>query len=238
MVRPKVLFLGASGMIGPHLTPGLEADYDLRLADLRPHPAGLQVLPVDVTAYEQVLGAARGTAAIVNFTVNRGDPQHSFRVNVQGAWNVMRAAAELGIRKVIHSGPEAVMRAYDHDFDVGEAPDRPGCGYYGLTKLLSRQICRSFSRRYGIQTVCLLLCYLTPPPAAASGQDFHRFHLVYDDLQQACRRALAVEAVPGGYQELNLLSLEGHGKYRAAAARRLLGFAPQARWEELYRRLT
>ena len=236
MARPKVLLLGASGMIGPHLIPGLAADFDLRLADIKPHPCGLSILQVDVAAYEQVLAAARGTDAIMNFTVNRGHPELSFRVNVQGAWNVMRVAAELGIRKVIHSGPEAVMRAYDHDFDVADPPGRPGSGYYGVTKLLSRQICRSFAQRYGIQTVCLLFCYLTPSPQPTAGQDFHRFHLVYDDLEQACRRALELETVPGGYQELNLLSLEGHGKYRASKARRIIGFEPRTCWEECYRR--
>jgi dTDP-4-dehydrorhamnose reductase len=234
--RARVLFLGASGLIGPYLTPGLEEDYDVRLADIKPHPRGNQILHVDVSVYDQVLAAARGTDAIVNFTVNRGHPDLSFRVNVQGAWNVMRAAAELGIRKVIHSGPQSVMAAYSHDFDVADPPGRPGSGYYGLTKLLSGEVCRSFARRYGIQTVCLLFCYLTPRPERTTGQDFQPFHVIHDDLQQACRLALQLESVPDGYQECNLLSMEGHGKYRAEKARRILGFQPRERWEEYYRR--
>ena len=231
-----MLLLGASGMIGPNLIPGLETHYDLRLADIKPHPDGLPLLPVDVTDFSQVLQAARGVDAIMNFTVNRSHPQQSFQVNVQGAWNVMQAAVELGIRKVIHAGPEAVMREYDHDFDVADPPGRPGAGYYGLTKLLSRELCRGFARAYHVQTLCLLFCFLSPPPERTTGQDFHRFHLIYEDLQEACRLALELGSVPDDYQELNLLSLEGHGKYSATKARRILGFQPRQRWEDLYRR--
>ena len=235
-MKKKVLFLGASGMIGPYLTPGLESHYELRLADIKPHPVGRPLLAVDVSDFDQVLAAARGVDAIMNFTVNRGHPEQSFRVNVRGAWNVMQVAAELQIPKVIHSGPEAVMGEYEHDFDVADPPGRPGTGLYGMTKLLSREICRTFARAHHIQTLCLLFCYLSPRPASTNGQDFHRFHVIHDDLQEACRLALELESVPDDYQELNLLSLEGHGKYSATKARRILGFQPLQRWEEEYRR--
>lgn len=236
MKKKRILFLGASGKIGPHLTPGLAPHYDVRLADVQPHPDGVAVQRVDVTDYAQVLEAARGVDAIMNFTVVRGDPVQSFRVNVLGAWHVMRAAVELGIGKVIHSGPEAVMGAYDDEFDVDDPPAAPGTGYYGLTKHLSRSICREWARAHHVPTLCLLFCYLGPRPTRTTGQDFHRFAIVYEDLWEACRRALELESVPDWYQELNLLSYEGQGKYRAAKARRLLGWAPGERWEEYYRR--
>lgn len=233
----RVLFLGASGKIGPHLTPGLAPHYDLILADVRPHPEGLAVRHVDVTDYRQVRDAARGADAIMNFTVVRGDPEESFHVNVQGAWNVMRAARDLGIAKVVHSGPEAVMGAYDHDFGVGEGPAAPGVGYYGLTKHLSRCICGEWARSHRIPTLCLLFCFLCPAPARpGTPEDFHRFGVVYEDLWDGCRRALELDPVPDWYQEINLLSFEEHGKYSNATARRVLGWKPSRRWEEIYRR--
>ena len=73
-MKKKVLFLGASGNIGPFLTPGLEGDYELHLADIQPHPDGTPITTVDITSYEQVYEAARGMDAIVNFTVVRSDP--------------------------------------------------------------------------------------------------------------------------------------------------------------------
>ena len=92
-MKKKVLFLGAAGNIGPFVTPGLEDKYDLLLTDIKPHPHGTPITMVDITSYEQVYEAARGMDAIANFTVVRGDPVHSFHVNVRGAWNMMKAAA-------------------------------------------------------------------------------------------------------------------------------------------------
>ena len=117
----KVLFLGASGLVGPYLTPGLEKDYELRLTDVQDHPDGRPVERVDVRCYEQVQ-AARGMDAIMNFTVVREHPVDSFDVNTAGAWHVMKAAAELGIGKVIHSGPQAVAPPTITDFGVDDAP--------------------------------------------------------------------------------------------------------------------
>ena len=84
----QVLLLGASGLIAPYLLPGLEPYYDLRLADVKPHPEDQPVTTVDITSYEQVLEAARGMDAIINSTVVRDDPVQSFHVNTRGAWHV------------------------------------------------------------------------------------------------------------------------------------------------------
>jgi len=49
----KVLLLGASGLVAPHVIPGLESDYELRLADIKPHPDGKPVTTVDITVYRR-----------------------------------------------------------------------------------------------------------------------------------------------------------------------------------------
>ena len=104
-MKKKVLLLGASGMIAPDLLPGLEDTYDLTLADIAPHPDGKPILHCDVSSREQVRDAAAGMDAIMNFTVVRDHPEQSFHVNMRGALNVMQAAVEHGIKKVIHSRP-------------------------------------------------------------------------------------------------------------------------------------
>ena len=237
-MKKKVLFLGASGLIGPFVTPGLEADFDLHLADIKPHPDGTPVDTVDVTSYEQVYEASRGMDAIANFTVVRGDPVLSFQVNSLGAWHVMKAAVAHGIRKVIHSGPQSVRNAYAHDFDVAEAPGASGTGYYGCTKLLSREICRIFARTYGIQTPYFVFAGLgASPMEAVKGQDIPIFRVFWEDLQQACRLALEIESIPDDFQEFNLFSCEHHGKFRLDKAREILGFAPARDWGEYFKRL-
>ena len=236
-MKKKVLFLGASGLVGPYVTPGLEADYDLLLADVKPHPDGTPVETVDVRSYEAVHEAARGMDAIANFTVVRSDPVLSFHVNTQGAWHVMKAAAAHGIRKVIQTGPQGVVPAYGPEFDVVDAPPAPGSGYYGCTKFLGAQICRIFARAYRIHTAYFVFGGLGPSPTEpVSGKDFAPFRIYWEDLQHACRLALEVEAIPDYFQEFNMHSCDGHQKYRLEKARRMLGYEPTQQWETYYRR--
>lgn len=235
-MKKKVLLLGASGMIAPHLLPGLEDLYDLTLADIAPHPAGKPVVSCDVSAREQVRAAAAGMDAIMNFTVVRDHPEQSFHVNTRGALNVMRAAVEHDIKKVIHTGPQFVRRNYDHDFDIAEVPPVLGTGYYCLTKGLASEICRTYARAYRIQTISFVFNGLGPRPTAQHMGDFPPFTVVWEDLQQACRLALEIPQVPDCFQEFNLLSWEGHGKYNVDKARRILGFAPSEHWEKYFAR--
>jgi len=69
-----------------------------------------------------------------------------------------------------------------------------------------------------------------------SGQDFPPFVIVWEDLQHACRLGLEIESVPDHFQEFNMLSYLGHGKYRMDKARRILGFERLAEWESYFKR--
>ncbi len=231
----KVLFLGASGIVGPHLIPGLEGHYDLRLTDVKPHPDGKDVQHLDVTCYEAVHEAARGMDAIMNFTVVRVDPDVSFPVNTIGAYHVMKAAAEHGVRKVIHTAP-TFTQPYGHDFDVDDAPHAVLTNCYEVTKFLSLQICRIFAETHGIQTLCLLFGQLGDlRPTPGGDRIVPPFKIIWEDLQRACRQALELESVPGNFQWMHLMTSTIHEWYRIDKARRILGFEPQVRLEDEYR---
>jgi len=175
--------------------------------------------------------------AIANFTVVRGDPVLSFQVNSLGAWHVMKAAVAHGIRKVIHTGPQSVRTAYAHDFDVVDPPRVSSTGYYGCTKMLSREICRIFARTYDIQTPYFVFAGLgASPTERVKGQDIPLFRIFWEDLQHACRLALEIESIPDCFQEFDLFSCEQHGKFRLDKARDMLGFTPTRDWGEFFRR--
>jgi hypothetical protein len=138
---------------------------------------------------------------------------------------------------VIHSGPLFVRRTYDHDFDVADVPPVLGTGYYCLTKGLASEICRAYARAYDMQIISFVFNGLGPrPEAQVADADFPPFTVVWEDLQLACRLALEIEEVPDGFQEFNMLSWEGHGKYNVDKARRLLGFEPTENWGRYFAR--
>lgn len=235
----KVLLLGASGNISPHIIPGLEQYYELRLADIRPHPGSKPTMAVDMGVYEQVLEAARGMDAIMNWTVVRDHPVQSFAVSTLGAYHVMKAAKELGIGKVLHTGPELIINHHLHDHDIGDVPQTPGTGYYFTTKHLAMEICKIYARAYGIQTVCFQFNGLrAQPEAPETAQDFPPFTITFDDLIEACRLAIEIESVPDDFQAFNLHSYLSQNKYSIDKAQRMLGFEPKKNVETLYRRIS
>ncbi len=233
----KVLLLGASGQIAPNIIPDMESHCDLILTDIKPYPDGRLIEHVDMRNYDQVRDAMQGMDAVMNFTVNRPDPILSFHVNVLGALHVMKAAAELGIKKVVHTGPQLVRSYYDQDFEITDVPRAPGTGYYGVTKMLSYEICRTYARIYDIQTICFVFNGLGPEPdAPIKGEDFPPFRIFWKDLAHACCLALDIESVPDNYQEFNMVSMTAHQKYTMKKAQRILGYEPAERWENYYKR--
>ena len=236
-MKRKVLVLGACGMVAPNLVPGLRDYYDLKLTDFAPDLDSELIIECEIRSFQEVCEAAEGMDAILNFTVVRDHSEESFHVNTRGALNVMKAAVEHGIKKVIHSGPQYVRSTYDHDFDITDVPPVLGTAYYCLPKGLASEVCRSYARAHQIQTISFVFNGLGPSPSEdGAGQDFPPFTVVWEDLQLACRLALDIEAVPDDFQEFNLLSWEGHGKYNVDKARRILGFAPTEKWERYFER--
>ena len=233
----KVLLLGASGQIAPNIVPAMESQYDFTLADINPYPDGRPIAHVDMRDYDQVYNAMQGMDAVMNFTVNRPDPTLSFHVNVLGALHVMKAAAYLGIKKVVHTGPQLVRSYYDQDFEITDVPRAPGTRYYGVTKMLSYEICRTYARTYDIQTICYVFNGLgLEPSGPIKGQDFPPFRIFWKDLAHACCLALDIDSVPDNYQEFNMVSMTAHGKYTMEKAKRILGYEPSERWEDYYKR--
>ncbi len=132
----KVAIFGSGGPVGAAAAAALRDDYLLRLTDLRPiaeiaaeHqpqspgaplpevlPAPHECRVVDVTDYEQVLDAARGMDALINCTVIRREIAAAFQVNLIGAYHVAKAAVELGIRRIIHTGPWHTHLGHNADY--------------------------------------------------------------------------------------------------------------------------
>ena len=187
----------------------MESQYDFTLADINPYPDGRPIEHVDMRDYDQVHNAMQGMDAVMNFTVNRPDPTLSFHVNVLGALHVMKAAV----------------------------PRAPGTRYYGATKMLSYEICRTYARIYDIQTICYVFNGLgLEPSQPIKGQDFPPFRIFWKDLAHACCLALDIESVPDNYQEFNMVSMTAHGKYTTDKAKRILGYEPAERWEDYFKR--
>ena len=180
--------------------------------------------------------------AIINCTVVRPHPVHAFRVNVLGAYNVMRAAVAHGIRRVVHTGPQQVtLRApagYWGNRDLSpDVPSRPGDSLYILTKYLGQEICRIFAEEHDLEVPALLFSSFvnpeTPPPRPLGA---FPFSVSWEDAAEAMRGALRAPSFPHPFEPFFILGDLPHGRYSNEKAKRLLRWQPRDTLEAHWRR--
>jgi nucleoside-diphosphate-sugar epimerase len=261
----RVAIFGAGGPVGAAAAQALREHYTLRLTDLRPiaeTAAGKPQSPgaplpeplppphecriVDVTDYAQVLDAARGMDALVNCTVVRPDPVLAFQVNMLGAYHVARAAVECGIRRIVHTGPQAVLNNhqadYYHDWDVhDDVPQRPGSGLYSLTKYLGEEITRVFAERHGLEVAEFVYCAFRPAdrPEEADGSGVFCFTTAWEDTGEPFLHALRApgSAFERPLERFTITSRLPQGKFGdSGKAARLLGWEPRHDFRRLWTR--
>jgi len=259
----KVVLFGAGGPVGASAARFLKEYYDLRLTDLRPiaeiaaenqpQSPGAPVpepLPpphecrvVDVADYDQVLDACRGMDAVINLTVLRQELVPAFRVNFIGAYNVARAAAELGIRRLIHTAPYHTTVAHNADYwwdspVPDDVPLHPGGNLYALTKFLGGEATRVFAERHGLEVYTFLYCNFMPADGGdrPDGSGCYPFVTSWEDCGEAFVHALRAPAPPRPYEPLFICADVPHAKYLTEKAERLIGFRARHRFERLWQR--
>ena len=261
-----VCIFGVGGPMGSSIIGPLAGLYTLRLADLMneaqirerplmkgapPHPhlgaesaRAHEWVQVDVTDYDQVDRAVAGCDAVVNITVNRSNRPAAFRVNLGGSWNILRASARHGVKRVITTGPVNVAGMdfegdYRYEFGVDEdAPFRAGAGLYPLTKHLSYEVADAFAREHDLDVMTLLVSRLRPHDAFDNrdGNVVIPFSTAWDDLASAFIAALRAPRMERPNERFFICADMPMGKYRAEKAKRLLGWEATHTFETFTRR--
>lgn len=164
----KILVTGGSGLVGKYIVDALlRRNHTVGIADLvRPNDDRAHFHAVDVLDLSALTSAMSGYDAVVHaagIPHPLNDPaERVFHVNVNGTFNVLEAAARSGIGKVVFTSSESTLgfafmseRMTPDYIPIDERhPLRPQ-DPYGLSKVIGEQICRTYSARYGIRTVCL-----------------------------------------------------------------------------------
>ena len=93
-------------------------------------------------------------AAITSVQQSLRDPVHTHEVNRTGTLNILLAARDSGIKKVVFASSAAVYGdspALPKREDMPPAPLSP----YAITKITGEYYCSVFSSLYGLPTLCL-----------------------------------------------------------------------------------
>jgi nucleoside-diphosphate-sugar epimerase len=161
------LVTGGAGFIGSHLAEELvRRGHRVRVADSLvtgkrsnlDHIPGVEFLQGDLADLDFAHRTAKGVdfvlhqAAIPSVPRSVKDPVTSNRANVDATLNVLVAARDAGVRRVVFAGSSS---AYGNTLTLPKhegMPERP-LSPYALQKVVGEQYLRMFTSLYGLETV-------------------------------------------------------------------------------------
>ena len=179
----KVLVTGGTGFTGKalvrrliemgHQVVALDSKEGLKTQEIRDW--GAEVILGSVTDMDAVRRSVEGVEVVHHvaaaFREMDVPERHYYEVNVEGTRNVLQAALDAGVRKVVCCSTCGVHGNVDHPPAGEDAPIRPA-DYYQRTKWEAEPLAREFFER-GLRTTILR-------PAAIYGPgDPERFFLIF-----------------------------------------------------------
>ncbi len=164
------LVTGGAGFIGSHITKELVRQGQHitvldnlsggKLENLAPVKANITFIQGDICNYADVVDACAGVdyvlhlAALISVAESMAKPQETAEINVQGTVNVLEAARQCGVKRVVFSSSAAVY---------GTRPELPYKEYtpidcqspYAWSKQAGAELCQLYTKAYGLEAVVL-----------------------------------------------------------------------------------
>jgi nucleoside-diphosphate-sugar epimerase len=159
LLGKTVLITGATGFLGGALARRLAGD-GARVRALARHPmrdrslrdiAAVEIIEGDVTDEDRMRDVTLGCEIVFHMAgIADGPIRLQRQVNVEGTRNVLRAAAEAGVERVVYVstvGAYGFRRRGDISEDM---PLEPGHAAYGITKAEAEDVVRKVARERGL----------------------------------------------------------------------------------------
>jgi UDP-glucose 4-epimerase len=166
----RALVTGGAGFIGSHLVEGLLArGYQVRVLDnfatgrrenLVPMATDIELLEGDVCNLTTVRNAVRQVeivfheAALPSVPRSVKNPLESNEVNIAGTLNVLLAARDAGVRRVVYASSSSAYGDTPTLPKVETLPPDP-LSPYAVGKLAGEQYMKVFAALYGLSTISL-----------------------------------------------------------------------------------
>jgi nucleoside-diphosphate-sugar epimerase len=190
----NILVTGGSGLVGRYVVEELiRYKHNVGILDIAETTSEAEFHRVDVLNLEAVTQAMRGYDAVIHMA---GIPhplnntaEEVFHLNVNGTFNVLEAAAKNNVAKVLLTSSESTLgfafmehRMVPDYFPIDEQHRLRPQDPYGLSKVVAEEMCRSYSARYGMRTVCLREPWIWVPEPSSIGfykelvRDYKQWH--------------------------------------------------------------
>lgn len=251
-----IVCTGGAGRLGQFVARRLAPKCALTIVDLaKPQDDALRAVPyieADVRNLAALRAAFEGQDAVVHLAAipnpRTAPADVTFETNVQGAWSVLQAAEEVGVRRVVVASSDTVLGLSYNPLDwvpqflpIDEThPVRPN-EFYSLSKHVTETIAESFAARGKLEVIVLRPVHVVFPPEypefGERGSDPQNYHfwtyVAPEDVAQAFD--LALHADYQGYEVFTIASAEGlNTRPTLELAKERWGALPEVRDPERY----
>jgi len=201
----KLLITDAAAPLGVHLAAGLRDAHQLRLTDRVPLDTDLEFVRSDLGHDESTDQLVAGIDAIIHqahFPVEGDDSPAWLDANVRCTFNLLTAAAEAGVERVIYLSTLDLFLPYDEDMTVSEQwRPRPTCEPDRLGPHLGEFVAREFAHSHALKVLVLRLGHVVTAEEA-SGREFDPMWTDVRDVVGAVAAAVERELHPFGIVHL------------------------------------
>jgi len=163
-----VLITGARGRIGTCLVDGLRDRYTLRLHNRTPEtePPGFEHVTAVLANYDQVRSMMDGVDTVIHMAANpsvHAPWDDILQDNIIATRNVLEAARDAGVRRVVFASSNHAMGMYDRDGAwpvYTSMPVRPD-SHYGASKVIGEVFGRYYYDAFGLEFISLRIGWFT-----------------------------------------------------------------------------
>lgn len=171
----RLLVTGGSGLVGRYVVDELCKSHSVDILDIKiPQRNNVRHHPVDILDLAVLRRVVQGYDGVIHLAgiphPLNDPPEIVFRVNTLGTFNMLQACAESGVGKFVFMSSESTLgfafsttRLVPAYLPIDEnhalRPQDP----YGLSKVACELLCRGFSERSGMITVCLRAPWIWVP---------------------------------------------------------------------------
>jgi nucleoside-diphosphate-sugar epimerase len=229
----QILVTSAASRLSQTVADSLSGTHTVRLTDRKQVQSAFPFVKADLGHDESTDSLVRGVDVIIHSPEPdpADDVSTQLDVAMRGTYNLLWAAWEAGVKRVVLLSTLDVMTRYAEDLAVTERwSPSPTTEPRVLCQHMAEFVAREFAREQKLTVMCLRLGNVAFEGAASSTSALYP-----DDLAQAVERALTVDvvrnwtSVPNQWNLFHVQSSVPNQRFLTETAQSQLGFQPADR---------
>ncbi|PIN75986.1 LPS biosynthesis protein WbpP [Candidatus Woesearchaeota archaeon CG10_big_fil_rev_8_21_14_0_10_37_12] len=166
----KILVTGGAGFIGSHIVDALVQEshtiivYDNLSAgkkeNIAHHKNNINLVEADITDFQTLNESCQNVDVILHLAASNSvprslkEPEKFFHNNILGTYNVLEAARQNNVKRVIFSSSSSVYGT-NQELPLKEEKTGMRLSPYAISKFTGEDLCKFFWKTYGMETVIL-----------------------------------------------------------------------------------